>query len=54
MFASLSLIEDVNKCGFNPCENGAMCINDVTEYSCQCPDGYTGKNCSQGKESGTL
>lgn len=34
----------------NLCENGGTCFeacNSVPDYTCQCPSGYIGKNCSQ-------
>lgn len=30
----------------NPCENGARCVDKGTSYSCECPDGFSGANCS--------
>jgi len=29
-----------------PCHNNATCINQLATYSCECPLGYTDKNCS--------
>ncbi|XP_053290983.1 protein jagged-2 isoform X1 [Pleuronectes platessa] len=39
--------KDLNYCGTNrPCKNGGTCMNnEPNEYSCACPDGYSGKNC---------
>ncbi|XP_048107391.1 protein jagged-2-like [Alosa alosa] len=38
---------DLNYCGSHqPCRNGGICRNPVPgEYSCQCPQGYSGRNC---------
>ncbi|XP_061722977.1 protein crumbs [Cydia pomonella] len=36
--------------GTGPCEHGGACTqrcSDVVDYSCQCIDGWAGKNCSQ-------
>ena len=35
-------------CFPNQCLNGAACINNVTDYTCECPTGYAGKNCDIG------
>ena len=32
-------------CCLEPCQNGAGCIGDMHEYSCQCIPGFTGNNC---------
>nr|KAF6440392.1 EGF like repeats and discoidin domains 3 [Rousettus aegyptiacus] len=35
-------------CDPNPCENGGICLSGLSEdsFSCECPDGFTGPNCS--------
>ena len=33
----------------NPCHNGGTCINQAGGYVCQCPPGWTGKDCKVGK-----
>ncbi|XP_072167955.1 uncharacterized protein [Diadema setosum] len=38
---------EFNKCGLNPCGNGAECMNNGRDYTCSCPDGFTGKNCTE-------
>ena len=40
---------DIDDCAVQPCENGATCIDAVNDYTCDCVNGYTGKNCSIGK-----
>ncbi|KAK2586210.1 hypothetical protein KPH14_001469 [Odynerus spinipes] len=32
--------------GHDPCENGGRCVDHKTHYSCECPIGFTGLNCS--------
>ncbi|KAI4904567.1 hypothetical protein NFI96_019006 [Prochilodus magdalenae] len=29
-----------------PCQNGGTCQDGLNDYTCTCPPGYTGKNCS--------
>ncbi|CAG0923089.1 unnamed protein product, partial [Notodromas monacha] len=38
---------DLNYCGTHePCRNGGTCENTApNEYSCTCPDGFSGQNC---------
>lgn len=31
---------------FNPCYNGAKCVDHVTHYTCECPLGFSGDNCT--------
>lgn len=31
---------------FNPCENGAVCSDHGSHYTCACPKGYSGQNCT--------
>ncbi|XP_078509332.1 coagulation factor XII [Lissotriton helveticus] len=32
-------------CAKSPCENGGTCQSTFTNYKCECPDGYTGRDC---------
>lgn len=31
---------------FNPCHNGAKCVDHSTHYTCECPLGFSGDNCT--------
>ena len=31
---------------YNPCRNGARCVDHFTHYTCECAVGYTGENCT--------
>ena len=33
-------------CYSNPCQNGGICHNDITDYKCTCPNGTRGRDCS--------
>ena len=40
------------KCSNNPCRNGANCIDiDENNYSCVCPQGYSGPNCETSSDT---
>lgn len=47
----MTLITDVNECEQFVCQNGGLCANVNGSYLCQCPDGWTGLHCEQGKYS---
>ena len=49
LFYPSLIIADIDDCAVQPCQNGATCIDAVNDYTCNCVDGYTGKNCSIGK-----
>lgn len=44
---------DVNECDSRPCQNNGECRENITGpgYDCDCPTGYTGKNCERSKTS---
>ncbi|XP_070535776.1 uncharacterized protein [Ptychodera flava] len=39
---------DIIECASNPCQNGAICVDEVNQYSCSCATGYIGTNCETG------
>ncbi|KAK3575952.1 hypothetical protein CHS0354_019270 [Potamilus streckersoni] len=36
----------LNECANHPCKNGGSCVNQINGYSCTCPAGYVGHNCT--------
>lgn len=36
-----------NPCDESPCQNGAVCIPEITTYTCECRLGYAGKMCER-------
>ena len=42
---------DLNPCRSNPCQNGAHCRNNNTNYHCDCLPGYKGLHCEHGEFS---
>ena len=43
-------VVDINECSPNPCKNGGSCTDLVNGFSCSCVAGYTGEDCSNGKD----
>ena len=40
---------DIDDCANHSCANGATCVDDTNDFSCNCILGYTGKLCETGK-----
>ena len=40
---------DIDECSSQPCQNNGTCINEINRYKCNCPNGFTGTQCKQGK-----
>jgi len=34
-------------CAPNPCQNGGTCVEGINAYTCTCPAGFTGVNCTR-------
>ena len=45
----ISLFLDGDDCQFVICQNGATCIDDVHDYTCECLNGFTGSHCEFSK-----
>ncbi|XP_055844274.1 basement membrane-specific heparan sulfate proteoglycan core protein isoform X29 [Episyrphus balteatus] len=45
-------LEDDNSCRRDPCENGGTCISEDGKVQCNCPLGFSGKNCENHVEIG--
>jgi len=37
----------VDECASNPCFNGGTCEDDINQYICHCPKGYSGQRCEK-------
>ena len=42
-----------NVCDSNACHNGGTCVNQWDAFSCECPLGFGGKSCAQGRYGGS-
>ena len=42
-------LSDTDDCDPYPCLNNGTCIDDVNNYTCTCPPGFEGRNCSISK-----
>ncbi len=40
---------DINECSPNPCLNGAVCLDGINGYVCDCQPGWAGVNCQTSK-----
>nr|XP_039261757.1 uncharacterized protein LOC120337916 [Styela clava] len=38
---------DINECENNPCTNGGICVNQICNFRCECPQGYVGDICQK-------
>ena len=48
MFMTKILIlfqEEINECDSYPCQHGGTCTDEMNDYTCNCTEGFEGKNC---------
>ena len=38
-------LADIDECEDEPCLNGGTCVGGINTYTCQCNEGWTGKDC---------
>jgi len=38
-------VEEIDECSTEPCANNAECRDEINDYECICPPGWTGKDC---------
>lgn len=46
---TISRVEDAAACASNPCNNGGSCVEMIDNYTCLCPDPWTGAQCNNGE-----
>ena len=51
MWFDWEFVVDVNECASSPCQNGGVCIDGISRYTCNCPSTYTGTNCQYRQRS---
>ena len=44
------LVDDVDECLSDPCQNGGTCVDGVNSYGYLCPSGFSGDHC-EGKNT---
>ena len=42
-------VDIADNCLSEPCENGGVCSDGINTFSCDCPPGWTGDTCENGK-----
>lgn len=42
---------EIDECDSDPCQNGGTCNDLVNAFSCDCPAGYEGDMCENGKDT---
>ncbi|VDM35149.1 unnamed protein product [Hydatigera taeniaeformis] len=46
--------KNLDDCEYNKCQNGGVCIDQVGDYACDCPYGFTGEYCEAPMSSQTI
>lgn len=44
-------LPDIDDCSTNPCHNGGTCRDLVTDFFCECKNGWKGKTCHSRKST---
>ncbi|KAK2163793.1 hypothetical protein LSH36_74g10031 [Paralvinella palmiformis] len=44
-FMGIRILEGIIDCSHSPCINGGSCTDNINGHTCQCVEGFTGKNC---------
>ena len=47
----LFYVSDIDECEFSPCYNGGTCFNSFGSFTCECPPGWQGPTCRNGRSS---
>ena len=47
-YTMIVFLIDINECISLPCQNNALCRDDVNSYLCQCSIGFVGVTCETG------
>ena len=40
---------DIDECISQPCQSNGTCVDEIDDYTCECVDGFRGKNCEESK-----
>ena len=43
--ADVGECRDIDECSSDPCMNGATCLDELDQFSCQCAAGFTSTVC---------
>ena len=46
LFYNCSIITDKDWCKDITCENGGVCVNEPSEFKCECREGWEGEKCA--------
>ena len=44
---------DIDDCVSNPCKFNGTCVDEIADYTCDCVEGFRGKNCEESKSRNT-
>jgi hypothetical protein len=47
MLTGLLCEENIDECSVYPCLHNATCVDGITNYSCECPEGFSGRLCEE-------